>query len=180
MTEQRAIEGCRKQDRKAQKHLFDAYSEAMLMVCIRYVKRLPDAEEMMLNGFFKFYRSIDRFIYSGPGSLGAWLKKIMVNECLMLLRKTATLQIVEEKFAATTSADPMGTDQLGAKEILQLTLRLPVGYRTVFNLFVVEGFSHHEIAVMLDISEGTSKSQLSKARAMLQKMMQQNNVYDGK
>ena len=87
MTEQKAIEGCKKHDRISQKFIFDAYSDGMLMVCLRYVKNLPDAEELMQNGFYNFFRTIDRFIYSGQGSIGGWMKKIMVNECLMFLRK---------------------------------------------------------------------------------------------
>ncbi len=149
----------------------------MLMVCMRYVKNLPDAEEMMLNGFYNFFKSIDRFVYSNEGSIGAWLKKIMVNECLMFLRKKGELQIVEEEHAAETGIEDGHIGRMSANEIFRLIMTLPVGYRTVFNLFVVEGYSHKEIATLTGITEGTSKSQLNKARGMLQKTMKQNETY---
>lgn len=177
MTEARAIEGCKKQDRISQKYLFDAYSDAMLVVCVRYVRSIPDAEELMLNGFFSFYRSIHRFIYSGTGSLVAWLKKIMVNECLMFLRKKGALKMVNEGHAdeVATSGDVLAG--ISAGDIFKLVTTLPEGYRTVFNLFVVEGYGHKEIAAMLGITEGTSKSQLNKARAILQQLIRQNGIY---
>lgn len=176
MTEQKAIDGCMRQDRISQKFLFDAYSDAMLVVCVRYVKNLADAEELMLNGFFSFFKSIDRFRYMGRGSLVAWLKKIMVNECLMFLRKKGSLQLVEEHHAADASTDN-GIAGISAGEILKMVTSLPDGYRTVFNLYAIEGYSHKEIADMLGISEGTSKSQLSKARAILQQVIRQNGCY---
>ena len=177
MTEQKAIEGCRKQDRISQKYLFDTYSDGMLMVCMRYVKSLPDAEELMLNGFFSFYKAIDRFIYSGTGSIGGWLKKIMVNECLMFLRRKGTLKIVDEGYALEIHVDGAQIEHLNANEIHRMIMSLPVGYRTIFNLFAIEGYSHKEIAEMLKIKEGTSKSQLNKARAALQEMVKQNGCY---
>ena len=180
MTELKAIEGCKKQDRISQKYLFDAYSEAMLMVCLRYVKNLADAEELMLNGFFSFFKSIDRFVQNGTRSIAPWLKQIMVNECLMFLRKKGALKIVEVGDAADVSLEADAIETIGAGEILKILLELPVGYRTVMNLFIVEGYTHKEIAQMLDISEGTSKSQLAKGRAMLQQMITQKGVFYGK
>ena len=144
----------------------------MLMVCMRYVKSLPDAEEMMLNGFYNFFKTIDRFIYSGQGSIGGWLKKIMVNECLMHLRKKG-LKIVNETDASNTATDDGVISRMNANEIYKLVMTLPEGYRTVFNLFVIEGYTHREIAVMLGVNEGTSKSQLSKARMQLKKMIKE-------
>ncbi len=180
MTTEKAIQGCKKQDRICQKYLFDAYSDAMLMTCMRYVKNLPDAEELMLNGFYNFFKSIDRFVYSGEGAVGGWLKKIMVNECLMFLRKKGALKIVAEEYAGELESDDGLTGRMNASEIFKLIVTLPDGYRTVFNLFVVEGYGHKEIAAMLGITEGTSKSQLNKARTLLQQMIRQNGVYHGK
>lgn len=174
MTEQKAIEGCKKQDRISQKYLFDAYSDAMLMVCMRYVKNLPDAEELMLNGFYNFFKTIDRFAYGGQGAIGAWLKKIMVNECLMFLRKKDRLILTDEEAAAEVTADGWRIEDMNASEIFKLLMTLPAGYRTVFNLFAIEGYSHREIAGMLGITEGTSKSQLNKAKAMMQKLVKEN------
>lgn len=174
MTEQKAIEGCKKQDRISQKYLFDAYSDAMLMVCMRYVKNLPDAEELMLNGFYNFFKTIDRFAYGGQGAISAWLKKIMVNECLMFLRKKDRLIVTDEEAAAEITADGWSVEDMNASEIFKLLMTLPAGYRTVFNLFAIEGYSHREIADMLGITEGTSKSQLNKAKAMMQKLVKEN------
>ena len=176
MTEQKAIEGCKRQDRISQKYLFDAWSDGMLMLCMRYVKSLPDAEELMLNGFYNFFRTLDRFVYNGTGSLVAWLKKIMVNECLMFLRKKDGLKIVNGEYAAEAGADNGQLEKMAAAEIYKLIVALPAGYRTVFNLFVIEGYGHKEIAGMLGITEGTSKSQLSKAKAMMQKAIKEKNM----
>ncbi len=177
MTIQKAIEGCKKQDRISQKYVFDTYSDGMLMVCLRYVKHLPDAEEIMLSGFYSFFKVIDRFVYSHEGSIAGWLKKIMVNECLMFLRKKGALKIVNEEYAAGKGIEDGQIERMGANEILRLIMTLPPGYRTVFNLFVVEGYSHKEIAGLLGIMEGTSKSQLNKARTLLQKEVKQNETY---
>ena len=178
MTEQKAIEGCKKGDRISQKHLFDAYADNMLLLCMRYVRVVPDAEELMLNGFYKFLKSIDTFVYNGNGSVGAWMKKIMVNECLMFLRKRKALTIKDETYAeqVTINDDPLM--KMHAAEILKSVVQLPTGYRTVFNLYAIEGYSHKEIAAELNITEGTSKSQLSKARVMLQKELQKTGVYN--
>jgi RNA polymerase sigma factor (sigma-70 family) len=178
MTEQKAIEGCKKQDRISQKYIFDEYSDGMLMLCMRYVKRLPDAEELMLNGFYNFFKTIDRLVYNG-NTIGGWLKKIMVNECLMFLRKREGFKLIEEEHAVDIGADDDLIGRMNANDIFQLIMKLPIGYRTVFNLFVVEGYSHKEIAGMLDISVGTSKSQLNKAKVMMQKVMQEKgNCYE--
>ena len=171
MTGEKAIEGCRRQDRICQKYIFDRWSEAMLMLCLRYVKELPDAEELMLNGFFSFYKSIDRFVYGNDGSISAWLKKIMVNECLMFLRKKGALKIVDEQYAVEIGTDETQTSKMAADEVYKMILELPAGYRTVFNLFVVEGYDHKEIAAMLGITEGASRSQLSKARESLKRVI---------
>lgn len=146
----------------------------MLMLCLRYVKNLQDAEEVMLNGFFKFFKTIDLFVFNEQSGIGGWLKKIMVNECLMFLRKQGALKIADEGYAAEVASDDDQLSRMNANEIFRLITVLPVGYRTVFNLFAVEGFSHKEIAAMLSISEGTSKSQLNKARIVLQKAIKEN------
>jgi len=178
MDEARIITGCKNKDPKAQKALFDAYAYGMLVVCLRYVKHQPDAEELMLNGFYKFFTHIDQFIYTGKESIAPWIKKIVVNECLMFLRRKGGLQITDEDLAAELAAGDDIIARLSASEIFELVTKLPVGYRTVFNLYVIEGMSHKEIAAALNISEGTSKSQLNKARVMLQKEMKKSGVYD--
>ncbi len=158
----------------AQKCLFDLFADRLMLICVRYVKINEDAEEILLDGFYKFFTVIDRFSYRGEGELYAWLKKIMVNECLMQLRKKNVFTIVTEAEAENVMLHEDALNNLSAKEIFDLIIQLPVGYRTVFNLYEVEGMEHREIAEMLNISEGTSRSQLSKAKALLQKNLMQN------
>lgn len=177
MNETRIIVGCKKHDAKAQKALYDNYAYPMLVLCIRYVKDRHDAEELMLNGFYKFFTHIERFEYTGKGSILPWLKKIMINECLMYLRGQSGLDIYDEEQAAEIAANDEIISRLSANEIFELVRTLPAGYRTVFNLFVVEGMSHKEIASLLNIKEGTSKSQLNKARLLLQKEMKKAGIY---
>jgi len=162
----------------AQKCLFDILSDQMMLVCRRYVKTYEDAEEILLDGFYKFFKNLSSFSYQGDGSMYAWLKKIMINECLMFLRRKHSFIIATEQEAEEI---PMNDDALGklsASEILNLVMELPVGYRTVFNLHVIEGMGHREIAKLLNIAEGTSKSQLNKAKLLLQKnLTQKGNEY---
>lgn len=173
MNEAGIIAACKKGDRSAQKTLFDAYSRGMLLLCTRYVQDRHNAEELMLNGFYKFFSTIGRFEYARTNSIGGWLSKIMVNECLMFLRKTDRITFVAETAAAEIVVDTAIWEQMDIAQLMELIHALPDGYRAVFNLYVIEGFSHKEIAELLQISEGTSKSQLSKARALLQKSLLQ-------
>ncbi len=164
--------------RAAQQLLFDDSSAQMMAHCSRYLKKKEDAEEAMLNGFLKAFTHIDSFVYQSDAAFYGWLKRLMVNECLMFLRKKHVFTIEATAVADQVIMPAEALDRLQAAEIRSLLLRLPVGYRTVFNLFEVEGFTHADIATALGISEGTSKSQLSKARALLQKMYHhQENSY---
>lgn len=160
----------------AQKCLFDLLSDRMMLLCRRYLKTPEDAEEVLLDGFYKFFKNLPTFHFQGDAALIGWLKKIMVNECLMLLRKKNVFTIVTESAAEDIPMDEEALDNLSAKEIFELIIQLPVGYRTVFNLYVVEGMEHKEIAALLGIAEGTSKSQLSKAKLLLQKNLLQNGT----
>jgi RNA polymerase sigma-70 factor (ECF subfamily) len=160
----------------AQKCLFDLLADKMLQVCCRYVKSREDAEELLLDGFYKFFKNLNSFSYQGEAALHAWLKRIMVNECLMFLRKKNVFTIVTESAAEEIVLEEEALSNLSAAEIYNLVIALPVGYRTVFNLFVIEGMEHKEIAALTGITEGTSKSQLSKARALLQKMLSKKGI----
>src|SRR5438477_1747876 len=160
----------------AQKYLFDQFARKMLLVCQRYVKNPEDAEELLLNGFYKFFTKISSFDYQGDGALYAWLKRIMVNECFMFLRSKNVFTIVTDAIAEEIPLQEEALDNLSAEEIFKLIVQLPVGYRTVFNLYGIEGMSHGEIAEMLSISEGTSRSQFSKAKVLLQKLLLQNDI----
>ncbi|MEO6316161.1 MAG: sigma-70 family RNA polymerase sigma factor [Chitinophagaceae bacterium] len=164
----------------AQKCLFDQLSDKMLLLCRRYVKNREDAEELLLDGFYKFFKNLPSFNYQGDPALYAWLKRIMVNECLMFLRKKNAFSMVTESAGEEMALEEAALNNLSAAEIFNMIVQLPVGYRTVFNLYAVEGMTHGEIACALGISEGTSKSQLSKARSLLQKMLAQKGTEYGK
>jgi RNA polymerase sigma factor (sigma-70 family) len=177
MTNADLIAACKNGDRGAQRTLFEQYARAMLQICRRYISNSHDAEEVMLNGFYKFFASIERFRYQDERSVGAWLKKIVLNECLMFLRRTKRISIVEEGLAAEVALDETVLEQMNAGEIMQAIDGMPDGYRIVFSLYVIEGYDHKEIAAMLDITEGGSKSQLSRARAFLQhKIMKKEGI----
>jgi len=160
----------------AQKCLFDQFAEKMLLVCQRYVKSPEDAEELLLDGFYKFFTKISSFNYQGDAALYVWLKRIMINECLMFLRAKNVFTIVTDATAEEIPLQEEALDNLSAEEIFKLIIQLPVGYRTVFNLYAIEGMNHGEIADLLNISEGTSRSQFSKAKVLLQKLLLQNDI----
>jgi RNA polymerase sigma factor (sigma-70 family) len=160
----------------AQKILFDQFAEKMMLVCRRYVKSPQDAEELLLDGFYKFFSKISSFTYQGDAPLYAWLKRIMINECLMFLRAKNVFTIVTDATVEEIPLQEEALDNLSAEEIFNLIVQLPVGYRTVFNLYAIEGMNHKEIAKMLNISEGTSRSQFSKAKVLLQKLLLQNGI----
>jgi RNA polymerase sigma-70 factor (ECF subfamily) len=172
------IREAKKGSAAAQKCLFDLLSDKMILVCRRYVKAYEDAEEILLDGFYKFFKNLSSFSYQGDGSVYAWIKKIMINECLMFLRSRHSFIIATEQEAEEIPLHDDALNKLSASEILNLIMELPVGYRTVFNLYVIEGMSHKEVAQLLNIAEGTSKSQLNKAKLLLQKnLMQKGNEY---
>ena len=173
------IDEARSGSAAAQKCLFDRLANPMMAVCCRYVKAREDAEEILLDGFCKFFSKLDSFRFQGDAALHGWVKRIMINECLMFLRKKNVFSMLTESAAEEIPADAEVLAELTASEIFQLIVQLPVGYRTVFNLYVIEGMEHGEIAQLLGIAEGTSRSQLSKARVLLQKMLIQKGVSYG-
>lgn len=171
------VQEARNNSKAAEKCLFDLYAGRMMTLCRRYVKNPEDAEELMLNGFVKFFSALPTFKYENDAALYSWVKRIMINECLMFLRKQQAFKIVSESEAEHISLDEDLLDRLSTKEIFEQVVQLPVGYRTVFNLFVIEGLTHPEIAKELDITIGTSKSQLNKARQLLQKNIDKGGYY---
>lgn len=168
-----------KGDRRAQHQLFDMFAPKMLGVCRKYFKDNDTAEEVMLVGFLKMFTHLQDF--KNEGSFEGWIRRIMVNESISHLRKNKKLDFVSETVIENTvEHSTYIATELEEAEIQKLIDSLPDGYRTVFILYVVEGYKHNEIAEMLHISENTSKSQLSKARKMLQnKVRNQNNINYG-
>lgn len=171
------IKEAQHKSKAAEKYLFDLYAGRMLTLCRRYVKSPEDAEERMLNGFVKFFQALQHFKYESDAACYSFIKRIMINECLMFLRKQQAFKVVSESEAENITLDEDLLDRLSAKEIFEQVVQLPVGYRTVFNLFVIEGMSHVEIAKELGITVGTSKSQLNKARTLLQKNIDKGNYH---
>lgn len=170
MTEKDLIAACARRDRKAQKLLYERYAPTMLGVCRRYVKDPMEAEDVLVEGFFKVLTKIDT--YSGEGSFEGWIRRIMINEALMHLRKNNHFQNTEEiNPNLDYQEEPTIVEELSAQEILSLLDEMPPGYRTVFNLFVVEGYKHREIADELGISINTSKSQLILAKQRMEELV---------
>jgi RNA polymerase sigma factor (sigma-70 family) len=167
------IEQCQRGNAFAQKRLFERYANRMYRVCLRYVRNEQEAEEVLMTGFLKVFRSLSHFQDRHENSLEAWIRRIMVNEALQHLRATRSLPTLyaEETMSLEPDPNPLPDSGLDADLITALIGQLPTGYRTVFNLYVVEGYSHREIGEQLQISENTSKSQLSKARTMLQELL---------
>lgn len=172
MREQQIIEMCRRNDRKAQKVLFERYSPKMFGVCMRYVKNREDAEDVLIEGMYKVMANIKT--YKSEGSFEGWIRRIVVNEALMWLRKKHNFRMTVEISNIDIKTTITAQDHLQEQDILKLLDRLPTGYRTVFNLYVIEGFKHREIAEMLGISINTSKSQLILAKKRLRAMIEAN------
>ena len=162
------LQKCRDGDRRAQKQLYDALSAKMFAVCLRYMGGREAAEDVFQEGFVTVFTRLDS--YSGDGSFEGWARKIFVNTALMSLRKKDILRQSEEvDVVRSLAADsPTPIQNMSYRELNAMIAELPPGFRTVFNMYVIEGYSHKEIAEELGISETTSRSQLQRARTMLQ------------
>lgn len=169
MTEAELIEACRRKESLAQRLLYDRFVDRMYLLCLRYIGNVADAEEILSDAFFKFFSNIHQFTYINEGSVRAWLSKIVVNECLMFLRKSKQLilPIDEHPVHKDLAEQDTALHHMETKDIMRYIQQMPAGYRTVLNLYVFEDMSHKEIAALLQISENTSKSQLFKARTLL-------------
>lgn len=157
----------------AQGALYDLFAPQMLAICYRYTKSMTDAEDVMQEGFISVFRSLATF--RNEGELGAWIRRIMVNTALNYLKKNRRYQqdLAFENESLHPVADDNPEVKLSGKELADLVRQLPTGYQTIFNLHAVEGFTHVDIGRMLGISEGTSRSQYSRARALLIQWLRQ-------
>ncbi|MBL7833256.1 MAG: sigma-70 family RNA polymerase sigma factor [Cyclobacteriaceae bacterium] len=172
--EQELIQGCRRGDRAAQKRLYDTFSPKMYALCCRYVKDSMEAEDVLVTAFTKILDKIDQ--YKSEGSFEGWIRRVVVNEALTWLRRNRNMYLELELEAADYEPDYKSlSDHLEAEDLMTMINDLPSGYRIVFNLYAIDGYSHKEIADQLGISENTSKSQLSRARAYLQKLLTDND-----
>ena len=170
------IESLRSKNPIAQKNIFEHYGSFLYRVAYRYVRDRMTAEDLVVDSFLKIFDGAANFRFDNLRSFEAWMKRIVINESLMLLRKQANFNLMPESEAIEVPVDDNILDSISSDEIHQLIAELPDGYRTVFNLFAIEGYSHKEIAEQLNINEGTSKSQLNHARKLLQKKILSRNT----
>src|SRR5688572_81247 len=171
MTEELIIAGCNHNHPSAQRELYNRYSSKMLSVCYRYAQSREDAEDMLQEGFIKVFTQIHTF--QNKGAFEGWIRRIIVHTCINFLKKNKKfsdnvdiahagyLQIKEETIPSI----------MQAKQVVECIRLLPIGYRTVLNLYAIEGFSHREIGEILDIEESTSRSQYTRAKAMLEDIL---------
>jgi len=187
-SEQDIIAGCRKKNRAIQEHLYKVYYSVLLKICARYSKNMQDAEQLLNDGFLKIFTQIDK--YGNTGSFEGWMKKIMVNTCLDYLRSTYLKEEMTMHVNAVQPEDTnlsvsnYGLESMEFRELVGMIQTLPAMTRTVFNLYVFEGFNHKEISDNLDISEGTSHWHVHQARNLLQKKInkteQQKVTYEAR
>jgi len=176
MTEEAILQGCLKSNAAAQRALYERFSAKMLVVCYRYGHNREDAEDMLQEGFIKVFSQIHTF--ESRGALEGWIRRIVVHTCINILKKNkrfnesvdlihaSSLQVREESIPSI----------IQAKEVVECIRMLPIGYRTVLNLYAIEGFSHKEISFMLDIEESTSRSQYTRAKAMLEDVLVKKKI----
>ena len=167
VSDQELLAGCLKKNADAQKALFAKYGERMMGLCLRYAGSREEAQDYLQEGFIKVFDKLGQ--YNGSGALGGWISTVIVNTALIQLRKKKRegySEDIDEIYDLSTN-DYDVLDKMSADELMQIVAAMPNGYRTVFNLFAIEGFSHKEIAERLEISESTSKTQYHKAKAYL-------------
>ncbi len=178
MTEQAIIAGCLHNDAASQRELFNRYSPKMLSVCYRFAQNREDAEDMLQEGFIKVFTQMHTF--QNKGSFEGWIRRIMVHTSINFLKKykkftesldltsAENLEVKEESIASI----------MQSKQVVECIRQLPVGYKTVLNLFVIEGYSHREISILLDIEESTSRSQYTRAKAMLSTILIKKRIIE--
>ena len=167
MTEYEIINGCLNENIKCQRLLFEQYAGKMMSVCLRYTKTKMEAEDILQEAFLRIFKYIHQFKFEG--SFEGWIRRIVVNTALKnISKKRINFSEMADYTESTASIDPYAYNNLGEDMILKLISQLPEGYRLVFNLNIIEGFSHEEIGTMLNIQASTSRSQLVKARKILQ------------
>lgn len=169
------LELCKRGDSAAQKSLYDRLAPKMFPICIRYMGDRTAAEDVLQDGFVTLFSKLGSF--SGTGSFEGWARKIFVNTALMSIRKSDILKDTDDIDTAWSvhSEGTSALEDLGYKELLRMIGELPVGFRTVFNMYVLEGYSHKDIAEALGITENTSRSQLQRARVALQEKIRNRN-----
>lgn len=178
MTEQQQqmLEACKRGDRNAQREMYEHFKGKMFVVCLRYAETRTDAEDLLQEGFIKVFRDLHQF--RGEGSFEGWIRRVMVNVALQQIRqRKKALEFTEldgQEYRLGEEDPVFETGEETAKGLLKLMQKMPLGFRTVLNLYVLENYSHQQIAEELGISVGTSKSQLNRAKAHLKNMLEKN------
>jgi RNA polymerase sigma-70 factor (ECF subfamily) len=180
MTEELILQGCQKNDPAAQQLLYQKYSPKMLSVCYRYAKSREDAEDMLQEGFVKIFLQINR--YEHRGSLEGWILRVIVHTCINHLKKYKKFNdVVDLAYAANLIIREDNIPGIvQAKQIVESIRALPIGYRTVLNLYAIEGYSHKEIGSMLEIEESTSRSQYTRAKNLLEEILGKKGIIQAK
>jgi len=176
MTEEAILQGCVQNKPVAQKALYEKFSAKMLAACYRYAHNREDAEDMLQEGFIKVFTQIHTF--ENRGSLEGWIRRIIIHTCINNLKKNKKFNESVDIIHATTAQvrEESIPSIIQAKQVVECIRLLPIGYRTVLNLYAVEGYSHREIGTMLDIEESTSRSQYTRAKAMLEDILVKKNI----
>ena len=171
MTEEAILSGCKKNEATAQRELYNKYSPKMLAVCYRFAHNREDAEDMLQEGFIKVFLQLHTF--ESRGSFEGWVRRIIVHTCINILKKNKKFNENVNIIHATgiLVREESIPSIIQAKQVVECIRMLPMGYKTVLNLYAIEGYSHKEIAGMLDIEESTSRSQFTRAKAMLEDIL---------
>jgi len=174
LSEDQLIERCRKNDRTAQKMLYDKYSSTMLGICMRYVFERSEAEDILQEGFLKIFTKISEF--EGRGSFEGWMKRVFINTAITLYHKNSKHNKyhynIDDVHISKSEKPAIGESEFTNEELLNIIHSLPKGYKLVFNMYAIEGFKHKEIAEMLKIDINTSKSQYSRAKKLIRKKLE--------
>ncbi len=176
MTEEQLLLGCYKNNANSQEELYALYSPKMMGVCYRFAKNREDAEDMLQESFIKVFAQIHQF--RNEGSLEGWIRRIVVHTCINIIKKNKKFNdCVDISYAHTLYLkEETVTSPLHAKQVVECIRLLPLGYRTVLNLYAIEGYSHREIGEMLEIGESTSRSQYTRAKALLEDILVKKNI----
>ena len=176
MTEEAILKGCLQNDPAAQKELYNRYSPKMLSVCYRFAHNREDAEDMLQEGFIKIFSQMHTF--GNRGAFEGWIRRIIVHTCINILKKNKKFNESVDIIHATGAMvrEESVPSIVQAKQIVECIRMLPIGYRTVLNLYALEGYSHREIGIMLDIEESTSRSQYTRAKAMLEEILVRKKI----
>ena len=176
MTEELMLNGCKRNNATAQEALYNRFSPRMLGVCYRFAKNREDAEDMLQEGFIKVFTQIDQF--RNEGALEGWIRRIVVHTCINILKKNKKFSDSVEISQAHNihTREEMIPSIMQAKQVVECIRLLPLGYKTVLNLYAIEGYSHKEIAFLLDIEESTSRSQYTRAKSMLEEILIQKKI----